>query len=233
MYRRAASRQANLPGISFRFASQLQPPVAEPPVKLEQRGLALAAMGLVRRSGGHFTVSSAILRGAAAPATVNRSAGGALRCNCSEFSTRSVSDPQFRCEHIFAVQHFAQDVTVLRDPRAAGSPAASPGSERPVPSPQPVRDRSMSLVSEKRVPEPARSFSGDPQARSFAELVSPRQLAVMRQLARNRAIDAEHECGRTLGCAMGDLSKAAASFYIEHLLAMPTEAEMMELRLAS
>lgn len=91
----------------------------------------------------------------------------------------------------------------------------------------------MSLVNGARSPEPARAFKGDPTARSFAELVSPRQLALIRQLARNRALDAEQECGRTLGCATGDLSKGAASFYIEYLLALPTEAEMMNFRLAS
>jgi hypothetical protein len=61
----------------------------------------------------------------------------------------------------------------------------------------------------------------DPEARSMAELVSPRQLGIMRALARESGVDADQESMQTLHCRTEELSKRAASSFIEYLRMLP------------
>jgi hypothetical protein len=61
----------------------------------------------------------------------------------------------------------------------------------------------------------------DPEARSMAELVSPRQLGIMRALARESGVDADQESMQALHCKTEELSKRAASSFIEYLRMLP------------
>lgn len=231
MYRRAAVRQFRLPGTSFVELQASSAEIDRGPALREQRGLGLAAMGLVRRVGDRYAVSGSIARNAAPASEVWVATENQWRCNCREFRARAFTDPRFECEHIIAVKHFEQ--TTARKtlaPKAALSIAPRNGSS--LPAPQLVRDHSGSRTGGETSIEPVR-FHGDPCARSFAELVSPRQLAMIRQLARETDVDAERECMKLVGCATGDLSKAAASFYIEYLMAAPRHSGEAEMRLAS
>jgi hypothetical protein len=230
IHRKTAVRQFRLPGTSF---VELQAPgVAVSPrdresALREQRGLGLYAMGLVSRVGDGYIVSGSVARTASVNAEVRRDAQDRLRCNCREFRARGLADRGFQCEHIIAVKHFEQ--TRARNTETALSPRLPYRQQSPSPAPPTVRDHSESRTGDER----ALRFDGDPCARSFAELVSPRQLAMIRQLARDTAVDAERECMKLVGCATGDLSKAAASFYIEHLMAAPRHTGEAEMRLAS
>lgn len=233
MYRRATVRQFRLPGTSFVELQSSPSEIDREPALREQRGLGLAAMGLVRRVGDRYAVSSSIARNAAPQAEVWAEADNRWRCNCREFRARAFAGSKFECEHLIAVKHFKQTharKTVTPKPELAA--AAVRRHESSLPAPQLVRDHSGSRTGDETSTGPVIRFAGDPSARSFAELVSPRQLALIRQLARNRALDVEQECRWTLGCATGDLSKAAAMFFIERLLDVPTPAEA-EMRLAS
>jgi hypothetical protein len=69
-------------------------------------------------------------------------------------------------------------------------------------------------------PEPAPDAQGrpyDPTAKTTADLVSPKQLGYIRSLAKDAGVDADVECGFVMNCGTQDLSKKAASSFIDHL----------------
>jgi len=75
------------------------------------------------------------------------------------------------------------------------------------------------------------SDSRDPLAKSMSDLVTPKQLGMIRALARECHLDADAECRSFLGCKTEDLSKRAASSFIDHLKA--TQDELARPRRAS
>jgi len=63
----------------------------------------------------------------------------------------------------------------------------------------------------------AGDFPRDPLAKSMADLVTPKQLGMIRALAREAGVDVEEECQSVLRCRTEELSKRAASSFIDHL----------------
>jgi hypothetical protein len=71
----------------------------------EKRGQGWAARGLVKREGDHFTVTVPSLRTKRPDIyEVSRDEQGRVRCTCLQFESESKTDPNFRCEHIYAVR---------------------------------------------------------------------------------------------------------------------------------
>lgn len=68
------------------------------------------------------------------------------------------------------------------------------------------------------------AFPRDPLAKSMADLVTPKQLGMIRHLAREVGIDPEEECQRVMKCLTDELSKRAASSFIDHLKSIQQEA---------
>ncbi len=66
-------------------------------------------------------------------------------------------------------------------------------------------------------PESGNEFPRDPLAKSMADLVTPKQLGMIRALAREASLDVEDECQSVLRCRTEELSKKAASAFIDHL----------------
>ena len=64
----------------------------------------------------------------------------------------------------------------------------------------------------------------DPLAKSMADLVTPKQLGMIRALAREAGIDADEECQQALRCRTEELSKKAASSFIDHLKGLQQES---------
>ncbi|MFL6208371.1 MAG: Rad52/Rad22 family DNA repair protein [Pyrinomonadaceae bacterium] len=64
----------------------------------------------------------------------------------------------------------------------------------------------------------------DPLAKSMADLVTPKQLGMIRALAREAHVDADEECQQTLRCRTEELSKKAASSFIDHLKGLQQES---------
>ena len=64
----------------------------------------------------------------------------------------------------------------------------------------------------------------DPLAKSLTDLVTPKQLGMIRALAREAGVDAEEECHRVLRVRTEELSKRAASSFIDHLKGLQQEA---------
>jgi len=57
----------------------------------------------------------------------------------------------------------------------------------------------------------------DPVAKSLGDMVTAKQLGMIRAIARSANIDAEAECSQIMHCGVTELSKRAASDLIEHL----------------
>jgi len=76
-------------------------------------------------------------------------------------------------------------------------------------------------------------FPRDPIAKSIADLVTAKQLGMIRALAREIGVDHETECNTVLGCKTDELSKRAASSLIEHLKKLSEEAALKNMRRAS
>ena len=76
-------------------------------------------------------------------------------------------------------------------------------------------------------------FPRDPLAKSMADLVTPKQLGMIRALAREAGVDVEEECQTVLRCKTDELSKRAASSFIDHLKGLHTEAAAGQMRRAS
>jgi hypothetical protein len=69
---------------------------------------------------------------------------------------------------------------------------------------------------ENGIPAEARPL-GDPVAKSLGDMITSKQLAMIRGIAREANVDAEAECSQTMHCGIDELSKRAASDLIEHL----------------
>ncbi len=76
------------------------------------------------------------------------------------------------------------------------------------------------------------AFPRDPIAKSIADLVTAKQLGMIRALAREINVDYETECNTVLGCKTDELSKRAASGLIEHLKKMSEEIALKNMRRA-
>ena len=78
-------------------------------------------------------------------------------------------------------------------------------------------------------------FPDQPIAKNLGELVTAKQLGMIRALAREMRIDPGEECNSVRKCRTDELSKSAASSFIKHLQEMqrPAEIERMPLRRAS
>jgi hypothetical protein len=76
-------------------------------------------------------------------------------------------------------------------------------------------------------------FPRDPLAKSMADLVTPKQLGMIRALAREAGVDVEEECQNVLRCKTDELSKRAASSFIDHLKGLANESGADTMRRAS
>lgn len=57
----------------------------------------------------------------------------------------------------------------------------------------------------------------DPVAKSLGDMITSKQLGMIRAIAREASLDAEAECSQLLNCGIAELSKRAASDLIAHL----------------
>lgn len=80
--------------------------------------------------------------------------------------------------------------------------------------------------------EPRSSVNGaefpvEPVAKSISEMITTRQLGMIRAIARERDIDADGECRLRMKCRIAELSRKAASALIDHLQELsPVQDEM-------
>jgi hypothetical protein len=61
-------------------------------------------------------------------------------------------------------------------------------------------------------------FPPEPVAASLSDLVTAKQLGMIRAIGREVEVDPEEECRQLMNCSTAELSKRAASSFIDHLL---------------
>lgn len=79
-------------------------------------------------------------------------------------------------------------------------------------------ENDVTVEEKKPVMEP-RQFE-DSIAKTLGDLVTSKQLAMIRSIAREADIDVAKECGNMMKCSVTELSKRAASEFIDHLQSM-------------
>jgi hypothetical protein len=90
-----------------------------------------------------------------------------------------------------------------------------------------------SEVIEQTGSAPQNEFPRDPLAKSMGDLVTPKQLGMIRALAREAGVDVEEECQAALRCRTEELSKKAASSFIDHLKNLQGGEQQQPMRRAS
>ncbi len=93
--------------------------------------------------------------------------------------------------------------------------------------------RESDVIEKEGTPPEPSAFPRDPLAKSMADLVTPKQLGMIRALAREAGVDVEEECQTVLRCKTEELSKRAASSFIDHLKGLGQEAAVGPMRRAS
>jgi len=84
------------------------------------------------------------------------------------------------------------------------------------------------IVREDMTPESDESespFPTEPVARRLGELVTAKQLGMIRAIARELRIDPDEECNAVMQCSTDELTKRAASSLIQHLQDKQRERE--------
>ena len=66
-------------------------------------------------------------------------------------------------------------------------------------------------------PDTAPRQPADPVAKALGDMITSKQQAMIRGLAREANVDADAECSRVMHCSIDELSKRGASDLIEHL----------------
>jgi hypothetical protein len=77
--------------------------------------------------------------------------------------------------------------------------------------------RESEVIEQQGAGPQSGDFPRDPLAKSMADLVTPKQLGMIRALAREIGVDPEEESQATVRCRTEELSKRAASSFIDHL----------------
>jgi Rad52/22 family double-strand break repair protein len=77
------------------------------------------------------------------------------------------------------------------------------------------------------------SIARDPRPKTLGDLVTPKQLWMIRGIGREISCDVEKECQSLLQCNLEEISKRAASSFIDYLKRLQTENQPEELRQAS
>ncbi len=69
-------------------------------------------------------------------------------------------------------------------------------------------------------------IQNDAVARSIGDLITTKQMGMIRAVARERGVDADAECLSMMNCRVNELSRKAASAMIDHLNSIPEPAEL-------
>jgi hypothetical protein len=78
---------------------------------------------------------------------------------------------------------------------------------------------------------PAGDFPADPIAKTISDMVTTKQLGMIRAVSREIGIDADEECSAVMKCKISELSRRAASALIDHLREM--QPQQVPMRKAS
>lgn len=70
----------------------------------------------------------------------------------------------------------------------------------------------------------AAGFPSDPVAKTIADMITTKQLGMIRAVAREAGVDADKECSELMNCQVSELSRRSASAFIDHLRVLQPQA---------
>jgi hypothetical protein len=79
------------------------------------------------------------------------------------------------------------------------------------------KKESDTIEREGAIPPNNDGFPANPIAKSLSDLVTAKQLGMIRAISREIGFDADEECQNVMQCKTDELSKRAASSFIQHL----------------
>lgn len=103
-------------------------------------------------------------------------------------------------------------------PYQSGAANQRPNSEAPAPGPTALPGQSYppSMTGHAPATQPP-SQSSSPVAQTLGDMISGKQLGLIRAISRDIGVDADAECRAKFQCGVDELSKRAASDFIGHL----------------
>jgi hypothetical protein len=89
------------------------------------------------------------------------------------------------------------------------------------------KKESETIEREGAIPPPTDGgYPSNPIARSLSDLVTAKQLGMIRAISREMGVDADEECQTVMQCKTDELSKRAASSLIQHLQDLQKQQEV-------
>lgn len=90
------------------------------------------------------------------------------------------------------------------------------------------KKESDTIEREGSIPPPPQNdgFPANPIAKSLSDLVTAKQLGMIRAISREIGIEADQECSAVMNCKTDELSKKAASSFIQHLQDMQKNGDV-------
>ncbi len=200
-----------------------------------KRAKTIAANGLVKRTGDCFSVYSDSKLSNTQQTIVKRNEEGIICCNCNTFLKTFELDRTFRCEHIMAVKFAIQ--TKNTENFVSNKPVITKISkstnESSVKQNFPNFDKSLPFKnnvlrfnnSGKRFAKEiltstditSKNTDIDPVAKCLSDLITGRQLAIIREFSKSFGINVEKHCENQWNLKPNELSRAAASYLISSL----------------
>lgn len=114
------------------------------------------------------------------------------------------------------IKEIEQELKAIKMGQAA-SPAPAPVDPQPAP---PTEVTAAPKPVEPPPPPTVVETSGDPKATNLNDMITAKQLGLIRAIAREGNLDAERECQAVMKCNIDELSKKGASDLITHLTAV-------------
>jgi hypothetical protein len=193
---------------------------------IEHNAKLIADKGLVRRVDDCFRVYADFDHANCSFNTVKRGSNAVIVCDCTELTQVTAKNNSFQCEHIVAVKSaiiakntempiFASSMKHTESKNCRSYPEKSNILKFSKPT------NNSEIRNNKENNADAHEFQGfqsiDPVAKCLSDMVTGRQLAMIREFAKSAGINAENLCQSIWNLRPSELSRAAATAFIANL----------------
>ncbi len=200
-----------------------------------KRAKTIAANGFVKRTGDCFSVYTDSDLIDTQQIKVKRNSEGIICCNCNTFTKTYKVDKTFRCVHIMAVrfaiqtkktEHFDTNKSVVTKESESNIESSVkrlfPNFDSSVPVKSNIlRFRSSGKSFTEEISHIkvviSRNTEIDPVAKCLSDLITGRQLAIIRDFNKTYGVDVEKRCENQWNLKPNELSRAAATYLISSL----------------
>jgi predicted nucleic acid-binding Zn finger protein len=206
---------------------------------IEQKAKRVAEKGQVRRTGDCFRVFANSDNEISSFNTVKRTINSIIACDCSDYILGIADDIAYRCGHIIAVK-FAIAERNTETLRFASSVKQFDSQKVKVYTEKsnilPFVKKASVIRVDKDVKESHSQtlLMIDPVAKCLSDLVTGRQLRMIKEFATSAGVNAENLCENIWNLRPSELSRAAATAFIANLATINSSSSAaLSVRLAA